>query len=100
VVLVRGACAEDAPLLISLTSKFLTPSLRNVVPVTQAVPQPSAAHVHCVLVRSARHFVVGMFSLRLQREHTEEVRMKIHSTNRQMPMLCAAAAADNRALLG
>jgi len=26
--------------------------------------------------------------------------MKIHSTKRQMPMLCAAAAADNRALLG
>jgi hypothetical protein len=32
---------------------------------------------------------------------TEEVHMKIHSTNRQMLMLCAtAAAADNRALLG
>jgi hypothetical protein len=31
---------------------------------------------------------------------TEEVHMKIHSTNRQMPMLCAAAAAGNRALLG
>jgi len=25
---------------------------------------------------------------------------KIHSTNRQMPMLCATAAADKRALLG
>jgi hypothetical protein len=31
---------------------------------------------------------------------TEEVHMKIHSTNRQMPMLCATAAAGNRALLG
>ncbi len=31
---------------------------------------------------------------------TEEVHMKIHPTNRQMPMLCAAAAADTRALLG
>ncbi|MGO8825874.1 MAG: hypothetical protein ACLQU9_11630 [Acidimicrobiales bacterium] len=30
---------------------------------------------------------------------TEEVHMKIHSTNRQMPMLCATAAADDRALL-
>lgn len=31
----------------------------------------------------------------------EEVHMKIHSTNRQMPMLCAtAAAADAPALLG
>ena len=32
---------------------------------------------------------------------TEEVHMKIHWTNRQMPMLCAttAAAADDRALL-
>jgi hypothetical protein len=40
-----------------------------------------------------------MFSLRLQREHTEEVHMKIHWTNRQMSMLCAADAGD-RALLG
>jgi hypothetical protein len=32
---------------------------------------------------------------------TEEVHMNIHSTNRQMPMLCAiSAAADHRALLG
>jgi hypothetical protein len=31
---------------------------------------------------------------------TEEVHMKIHSTNRQMPKLCAAAAADSRSLLG
>ena len=32
---------------------------------------------------------------------TEEVHMNIHSTNRQMPKLCAdAAAADLRALLG
>ena len=31
---------------------------------------------------------------------TEEVHMRIHLTKRQMPMLCAAAAADNRALLG
>jgi hypothetical protein len=32
---------------------------------------------------------------------TKEVHMKIHSTNRPMPMLCAtAAAADHRALLG
>jgi hypothetical protein len=32
---------------------------------------------------------------------TEEVHMNTHSTNRQMPMLCAtAAAADHRALLG
>jgi hypothetical protein len=31
---------------------------------------------------------------------TEEVHMKIHWTNRQMPMLCATAAAGNRALLG
>jgi hypothetical protein len=31
---------------------------------------------------------------------TEEVHMKIHSTNRQMPMLCASAAAGNRTLLG
>ena len=30
----------------------------------------------------------------------EEVHMKIHWTNRQMPMLCAAAAADTHALLG
>jgi hypothetical protein len=29
----------------------------------------------------------------------EEVHMKIHSTNRQKPMLCATAAAGNRALL-
>jgi hypothetical protein len=32
--------------------------------------------------------------------NTGEVHMKIHSTNRQMPKLCADAAADNRALLG
>jgi hypothetical protein len=31
---------------------------------------------------------------------TEEVHMKIHWTNRQLSMLCAAAAAGNRALLG
>ena len=31
---------------------------------------------------------------------TKEVHMKIPSTNRQMPMLCAAAAAGNHALLG
>jgi hypothetical protein len=31
---------------------------------------------------------------------TEEVHMNIHSTNRQMPKLCADAAADHRALLG
>jgi tetrahydromethanopterin S-methyltransferase subunit C len=31
---------------------------------------------------------------------TKEVHMKIPSTKRQMSMLCAAAAADNRALLG
>jgi hypothetical protein len=31
---------------------------------------------------------------------TEEVRMKIHSTNGQMSMLCASAAAGIRALLG
>ncbi|HEY1653191.1 MAG TPA: hypothetical protein VGG09_15000 [Acidimicrobiales bacterium] len=31
---------------------------------------------------------------------TEEVHMKIHSTKRQMPMVCAAAAAGHRALLG
>ncbi len=31
---------------------------------------------------------------------TEEVHMKIHSTKRQKPMLCASAAAGNRALLG
>ncbi|HWF17368.1 MAG TPA: hypothetical protein VG244_14380 [Acidimicrobiales bacterium] len=31
---------------------------------------------------------------------TEEVHMKIHSTNRQMLMLCAIAAAGTRALLG
>ena len=30
----------------------------------------------------------------------EEVHMKIHSTNWQMPMVCATAAADNHALLG
>jgi hypothetical protein len=30
----------------------------------------------------------------------EEVHMKIHSTNRLMFMLCATAAAGNRALLG
>jgi hypothetical protein len=30
---------------------------------------------------------------------TEEVHMKIHSTNRQMPKLCADAAANHRALL-
>jgi hypothetical protein len=30
----------------------------------------------------------------------EEVHMKINSTNRQMTMLCATAAAGNRALLG
>ncbi len=30
---------------------------------------------------------------------SEEVHMKIHSTKRQMPMLCATAAAGNRALL-
>jgi hypothetical protein len=32
--------------------------------------------------------------------NTEEVHMKIHSTNRQMPMPCATVAADNRTLLG
>jgi len=31
---------------------------------------------------------------------TEEVHMKIHSTNDQKSTLCAAAAAGNRALLG
>ena len=31
---------------------------------------------------------------------TEEVHMKIHSTKRQRPMLCATAAVGNRALLG
>jgi hypothetical protein len=31
---------------------------------------------------------------------TEEVRMKIHSTNDQKSMLCASAAAGIRALLG
>jgi hypothetical protein len=31
---------------------------------------------------------------------TEEVHMKIHSTNRQMPKLCAHTAADHPALLG
>jgi hypothetical protein len=31
---------------------------------------------------------------------TEEVRMKIHSTNGQKSMLCAPAAAGIRALLG
>ena len=31
---------------------------------------------------------------------TKEVHMKIHSTNRQIPMLCATGAAGNRALLG
>jgi len=31
---------------------------------------------------------------------TEEVHMKIHSTNHEMPKLCADAAADHRALLG
>jgi len=31
---------------------------------------------------------------------TEEVHMKIHSTKRELPMLCAAAAADTDALLG
>ena len=31
---------------------------------------------------------------------TEEVHMKIPSTNRRMPMLCATAAAGNRTLLG
>jgi len=31
---------------------------------------------------------------------SEEVHMKIHSANRQMPMLCADAAADYRAQLG
>jgi hypothetical protein len=31
---------------------------------------------------------------------TEEVHMKIHSTNGRKPMLCATAAAGNRALLG
>jgi hypothetical protein len=31
---------------------------------------------------------------------TEEVHMKIHSTNRQMPKVCADAAEDHRALLG
>lgn len=31
---------------------------------------------------------------------TEEVRMKIHSTNGQKSMLCASAAAGIRALLG
>ena len=60
----------------------------------------SAAHDHCVLVRSARHFGVGMFSLRLQREHTEEVHMKIQSMNVEKPMLCATVATDIRALLG
>jgi len=35
----------------------------------QAVSRPSAAHVHCLLVQSARHFGVGMFPWRLQREH-------------------------------
>ena len=30
---------------------------------------------------------------------TEEVHMKIHSTNRQMPKLCADAAADTHTLL-
>jgi hypothetical protein len=29
---------------------------------------------------------------------TEEVHMNIHSTNRQMPMLCAAAAAGGSAM--
>jgi hypothetical protein len=31
---------------------------------------------------------------------TEEVHMKIHSTNRQQSMLCASAAVGDRALLG
>jgi hypothetical protein len=31
---------------------------------------------------------------------TEEVHMKIHSTNGHQSMLCATAAAGNRALLG
>ena len=52
-----------------------------------AVPRPRALHLDCVLVRSARHFGVGMFS----NTSPEVVRMKINLTNRQMPMLCTAA---------
>jgi hypothetical protein len=32
--------------------------------------------------------------------NAREVHMKIHSTNRQMPLLCATVAAGNRTLLG
>ena len=43
-----------------------------------------AAHVHCVLARSARHLCVHMFPYELEREHEGGAHMKF-STNDQKP---------------
>jgi hypothetical protein len=85
---------------ISLTSKLLTPSFLNDPYVTKPFNK-----------RPGRRFIAFSFELLAilvwicfhddSNASTEEVHMKNHSTNRQMLMLCAtAAAADNRALLG
>jgi hypothetical protein len=83
---------------MSLTSKLLTPSFPNVLYVMRPFDKQ----------RGARSLRSGSNSSPFWRGYvfmatnasTEEVHMRIHSTKRQSPMLCATAAADNRALLG
>jgi hypothetical protein len=50
---------------------------------------------------SWRHSPFGSqyVSMTIPKASTEEVHMKIHWTNRQMPKVCADAAEDHRALL-
>ena len=67
---------------------------------TSALRGRTSAHIRCVLVRNARHFGVGMFLYPLHASTEGGAHMKIRSTKNQMPMLCAAAAAGNHALLG
>lgn len=69
--------------------------------VVRADFKSEAAHVRCVLVRSARHFGLVVFLWLSDTASTEEVHMKqIHWTNRQMSMLCATAAVGDSALPG
>jgi|ERR1700722_11188873 len=98
----ESGSAEVAVFLISLTSDFLIPSFPNVLYRNEAVDK-----------RPGRTFIAFSFEQLAilvwvcfhddSNASTEEVHMKILSTNRQMPMLCAtaaASAADNRALPG
>ena len=98
--------------MIPITEQVTFPATGTSLPLHARSEQSAAAFTRSRLptTRRRRTFIAFLFEALAilasicfhgdSNASTEEVHMKIHSTNRQKPMLCATAAAGMRTLLG